>query len=64
VEILVAVLAVALWGTVYWPVYLIMRIFFTNTANSEAKATLVALFWPVTVPFGLLLLMVLGKWRR
>jgi len=63
-EFLVLVLSVALWGSVYWPIYLIMRMFFIGTAHAETKASLIALFWPVTVPFGLILLMVVGKWLR
>jgi hypothetical protein len=62
-EILLVVLAVALWGSVYWPIYLIMRMFFMSQAHYDLKASLIALFWPVTVPLGLLLLMVVGKWR-
>ena len=61
--ILLIILTVALWGSVYWPVYLVMRMFFLGQSHAELKATLIALFWPITVPFGLLLLMVVGKWR-
>jgi len=62
-EILLIVLATALWGSVYWPVYLVLRAFLIGSSNAEFKSTIIALFWPITVPVGLLLLMVLGRWR-
>lgn len=63
-ELLITVLAIVIWGTVYWPVYLVVRIFCIGQSQPNAKAITIALFWPITVPLGLLYLMGLSFLMR
>ena len=58
-ELLLFVLAIGIWASVYWPVYLVMRF----VLGSEAKAKVFAVFWPITMPLGLLLLAVLRNMK-
>lgn len=59
-ELLIFILAMGIWAAVYWPVYLVMRFLFQGSNYGESKAAAFAMFWPITVPLGLLLLAVLS----
>lgn len=63
-NIIIFVLAFALWGTVYWPVYILTRFLLSGSNYAEEKSGFVALFWPITVPLSIVVLLLLGTWEQ